>query len=379
MKLSKMIKRDSKMLLADNFGKGVGIVVIIGIINTVINLVNAIAFNLCGYDMVRMSGAIFEFSGNIFMYSGELFTSPIPFLISFLGMIVKLLLITPIIIGSVNFYLNITDKNKVNVSDIFLPYEGKLFGKSIWLNINLTIKRFLITLLFVALPSVLMTVSLFLSAKDNIPYFFAPMLLIVSSVMLIVAVLFAQLFMQRYALADILICDKYGYSVHKAIKTSIKYMMGYKGQLFSFRLSYILLLIPMLVIFVIYSLFDTPHLFISPLQALFFVVSLITLLLVIPYYQMGTTMYKRYLFELGEHINKVNEVAMNTSPAIEVKSETVETNRVDKENKAEEKQETVEPKIEEPTVIEAFVVSEDTSTDNSTEISSDENDSATQE
>ncbi len=304
MRLSKLIKRDSKLLLTNNYGKGVLIILIISIINFIINFVDGLAFNLCGYDLIRLSEDIYN-------YSQELFTSPIPFIISFVGFIIKMLLIVPIMIGTLNFYLNITDKENVSVSDIFNPYESKLFGKSILMWLNLGIKRLFISLLFVAIPIAVISVGVFISLQADMHPLFAPMLIIVGSLVLLVALFLIELFMQRYALAPILICNKYSYGVHKAVKTSTNYMKHHKGELIGFKLSYIGYLIPFILVNIMYFFTEeTDFALVMPMKLLVFVVTTLTALFFVPYYLMGTTMYKRYLFELGEHISNANGQAV---------------------------------------------------------------------
>ncbi len=300
MRLSRLIKRDSKLLLTNNYGKGVLIVLIISLINFIINFVDKLAFNLCGYDLIRLSEDIYN-------YSQELFTSPIPFIISFVGLVIKMLLIVPILIGTLNFYLNITDKQNVSVSDIFSPYESKLFGKSILISLNLGIKRLFISLLFVAIPISVISVGVFTSSKDEMHPLFAPMLILVGSFMLLVALFLIEVFMQRYALAPILICNKYNYGVHKAVKTSTNYMKYHKGELIGFKLSYIGYLIPFILVNIMYFFTEeTNFALIMLMEVLVFIVTNLTALFFVPYYLMGTTMYKRYLFELGEHIANAN-------------------------------------------------------------------------
>ncbi|MEG1389986.1 MAG: DUF975 family protein [Angelakisella sp.] len=305
MKLRRIMKREAQSALTGNRGSAVVLIIICFIVSMIINLVDAAALQLLGYEFTMSTLDTFTYSSNFF-YSIPAMT------VSIITWLVRLVLVVPLGYGVLNWHLELTDRRKQGVLSIFWPYESKAAFRGVLLSLNIAIKTLLAAMLLLVLPVVVLLAGDM--AGLNAPL---SMTLVYSGIVLmVVAVALLWAFCQRFAIAPILICEKYQLTVHQAIKQSVQFTKGHRWELVRFELSFLPWMLPLLGAggMLSFSLaFDTRSIMPLVWMWVFGLVAIATYLLVAPYYTMARVMYARYLYEYGLWQQKGTDPVQPTS------------------------------------------------------------------
>lgn len=292
MKLRRMIKQKARAALRGNRGSAVALLLICMGVSVIINLVDAAALQLLGYEFSIYSVP------DVFTYSDNFFYSLPAMGISLATWLVRLALVVPLGYGLLNWHLELTDRRKQGVLHIFWPYEGKGAIRGILLSINILVKMTLTACILLVLP-----ISVIFAG--DLPGLSRPlsMTLISSGIILtLAALLLLFAFYQRFAMAGMLICEKYQLTVHQAVKTSVRFTKGHRWELVRFELSFLPWLLPLLGTgcMLVFSV-TMDHYSLMPFVWVwvFLLTAIATYLLLAPYYTMAQAMYTRYLYEYG--------------------------------------------------------------------------------
>lgn len=168
-----------------------------------------------------------------------------PIIVS-LSLLVQLILFSPLLVGTAKWFFHLVSDEKCDVIDLFEYFSSiKGYFGSVWLELNLFIRKFVILFLFTAIPIILMGIGLRLMdgswntsySPDSLSVLLGTMLLIAGCVLTVVSLLFAWIFLKRYFLVRYLFGEER--SVHQAFKQSVLYTKGKRTELFFFDFSFI--------------------------------------------------------------------------------------------------------------------------------------------
>ncbi len=303
MNLGQTIKINAKKLLSTKYSKAIGYICIVAIVFAVLHLLDVFAFRILDIKLIRVSGSIFK-------YGMESIDIVFAFCITLASVIIKLVLAIPLIFGIVNWFVYITSPDTNSAAGLFAAYESKLFWRSIGLTINLFFK-WLIS--FIVLPGIPLALTGFtyyiakssgkMSSITQVQRGSLFLLPAISLIITCVALFIWLIFIQRYSLAPMLISEKYRYSVHSAVKTSVKYMRGHKKNMLFFKLSFAVWLLPLLLVVsvaVYMAIMHSGYAKTNPYDMIALIVAGLTFVLLMPYYGLSSVMYARYCYEYGE-------------------------------------------------------------------------------
>lgn len=306
MNLRKNLKRQAKQALHGSQGRAKGLLLILMGVQFCIHLVDTAIINLLGYS--------FEYSyrGN-FSYSENFFYSIPAIGVSVLSWVISLLLVAPLAVGMVNWYMELIDRRSHGCSYLFWPYENRTWLRAGWLKVGLML-RLLPVYALLLLPSVVLIYlnrQFWLNPISMAGYHLGRILLVIAAVLM-------WAYAQRYRLASMLI-GRYQLKVREAIRQSVRYTKGHRWELVRLDISFLPWLIPVIIIAgITYDSMGSFYSIIAPMMVLLLAVTtFITIIMLYPYYTMTSTMYCRYLYESGQC-----EVGRESSPAAAAAEDT---------------------------------------------------------
>ena len=292
MSLTKIVKSQARRALSGFRGRAAAILMVVLLLWLGLNLADAAAFRLLGYD-VRISGR------GGFVWAANFVHDPMVPVVCGMACLARLLLLVPMSLGIVNWHLELTDRRALPVSGLFWPYESRIYFRSIGLKISL-LARFLV---YGALIWWAPAIAMALAADFLLPggiWEMGPQTYMAVAAASVPFLILLWAFMGRYDVARVLLCDKYRMTVGQALRTSVRVMKGNKWLLLRFKLSFLWWWVPevLLVSGYIWISGQRGVRIFLPLAALACVVYAIAVgLTVIPYYRMSHTMLCRYFYE----------------------------------------------------------------------------------
>lgn len=296
MSLTKIIKSQARAALSGFRGRAVAILAVTVLLQWGANLLDAAVFRFLGYDVQL------NFTSGSLSYAQSFVQDPLAITVCVATCFVRIILLVPLGLGAVNWYLELTDRRAQPVSYLFWPYESKAYFRSIGLWLNLLVKFLVYGALIWWAP----TFCLAFGAEFLLPGGLMGMNdLAVGAMILTASLPFLVLlwtFMGRYDLARVLLCQKYRMTVRQAVRTSVRMMRGNKWLLLRFKLSFFWWYLPAAVLLG-GSLWMMDRrgwegMFLLAFLA-FCIYSIAAVLVAVPYYRMSHTMICRYLYEAG--------------------------------------------------------------------------------
>lgn len=183
--------------------------------------------------------------------------------LSTIMIVLNVIIIFPLTLGTIKwFYLNTFD-DKNNISIIFDFFSTpKIYFKSIFIKLNLTLKFIFFTIIF-NIPFILSLLNIkFLNNYDNVmSQNLLPFIYILSTFIFIIFNLASFLFLLRYFLVYFIFITNKNIKISDILKLSIKTMKNYKLNLFSLISSFIFLYL--LSIFILPMFFIIPYIYTS--------------------------------------------------------------------------------------------------------------------
>lgn len=279
MGLFKILKRNSKLALRDNWGRAATILLIACGVSALLLILGQFALTVFVMRPMMDNPTMEpQDGGSAIGFFKDAFFSipPAEWIIIGITFALTVLLIIPLSLGVTRWYYNLVHGNSMPVSGIFHYYEnGKNYWRSIWYHINIGVRNCLWILLFYTVPSGILFASVyFLTGERDLPRAataIATSGIFLAVIMFLLATLFYAACICRYSLVPFLLAEDDSLGVFKAIKTSIAYTKGYRFSMVWFDLSYLGWL--MLIIF------------------------LFPIFYVWPYYSTGLAMYSRFIIE----------------------------------------------------------------------------------
>lgn len=165
--------------------------------------------------------------------------------------VLQVILFSPLAVGTARWFYRLAGADTPDVVDLFDFFSGaKRYFGSIWLELNLLIRKVFFGVLFLAVPvfitvlgslmySGALSAVLLPETAGSVAPLIGTMLIILGVVLLVVAVIFLWIFQKRYMLARY-IYSSGECSAWRSVKQSEEFMKYRKSELFIFDISFIL-------------------------------------------------------------------------------------------------------------------------------------------
>lgn len=267
MSLNRAIKFNAKKCLRNNWGRAILIFVIMVAVGAVLTALDNAIFSAFGFRRVEISIDLLRDGYTEWLAEGTGATW-YEVLLSLLLSLVQLCIMAPLTLGVTNWALELSDGRSNSIGELFWAFDNAAWYRSVGLRISVAIKTGLFALALEAIPTVMVTVgkmNLWENRAAGVP------LVVIGSLLMLVALPFTWWFSARYFVAELLLCDRYYYTVKEATKLSVAVTKGRRWKIVGFCLSFL------------------------PWYLLCCLV--IPLFYVIPYVTVASTMMARYLFE----------------------------------------------------------------------------------
>ncbi|MEG2074089.1 MAG: hypothetical protein RRY54_04935, partial [Angelakisella sp.] len=177
MKLRQIIKSDARSALRGNRGRAVSLLLLCMAVSFVINMADAGAMRLLGYEFTMESLDVFTYSNNFFYNLPSI-------IVTLITVLVRLVLVVPLGYGILNWYLELTDRRNHGVLHIFVPYESKAAARGVLLSVNIAVKLYLLTVLLLVPPLLIAFAGDMPNLNDTLA-----MVLVVSGILLMAVAL----------------------------------------------------------------------------------------------------------------------------------------------------------------------------------------------
>lgn len=271
MSVRKTVKKNAKASLSGKWGKAILILLIFIGVNVVLNILDSVIFEALGYENMHVTYKLLESPSFQFEYSsiGE---APLgAYLVSVAFSLIRLCIMAPLMLGIINWALELTDGRAKPVGTVFWAYDNTAFGRSVLLDLSIAIKTSLFSLVIMLIPMLLIGFGSGLAAVGSISPALGIIMRVSGGLLLLACVPFVLWFAARYFVARLLLCDRYYYTTREATHLSVEATRGRRWAVVGFYFSFL----PWYLLCVL----------------------LLPLLYVLPYYRVSSVMYARYLFE----------------------------------------------------------------------------------
>lgn len=302
MSLRRIVKQQAKAALRGKRGTAVAMLLVTLCIVLCLRLLDAATLALLGYQ--------FEFVWiDAFVYSTDFFYNLPALAVSAINTLAWLILVAPPLYGIVNWHLQLTEQKPQGVSYLFWPYEQKLGLRAVCLFLNIALRVAAVGALL-ALPSF----GAYLLAGYWPEMAYGVVLL--GDFWLLPTALLTLAFAKRYAMAPLLIGEKYAMTAGEARRLSVRYTRGHRWALVGLDLSFLPWALPTLIlgtaaIYNSYAYYD--YFYYDQVVLLLFLtmtVGLVTWLAVQPYMSMSRVIYCRYLYEAAIYSDPTGPTTM---------------------------------------------------------------------
>ncbi|MCL2856994.1 MAG: DUF975 family protein [Oscillospiraceae bacterium] len=203
--------------------------------------------------------------------------SPQELIIAGLALATYLMLLAPLFLGMARWHYVLIQGDRPNTGELLHFFRGgRRYGRAVWHNVQLTLRCLGWGIVFLALPSGLLSICvrfLLIDGLTRTTRMIASVGIVVAFALLVMAAVLYAIYLGKYALSGYLLCESDRISVRQALRTSIRYTKGYRGVKFLFTLSFAgwYLLVPATL--------------------------LVALVFVLTYHMAGETVFARYLVE----------------------------------------------------------------------------------
>lgn len=265
MTLRKAIKFNAKKCLKNNWGRAILILVILTAVNLVLGALDNAIFSAMGFERVKIDWDILR--DTIYQFDAQEI-SPAAVALSLLLSLIRLCIMAPLALGAVNWALELSDGRSNSIGELFWAFDNAAWYRSVWMRITVAVKTGLFSFALELIPTVMVTVGR-INLMENRPA--GVTLILIGGVLAVAAAPVTMWFGARYFAVDLLLCDRYYYTVKEATRLSVALTRGRRWQIVGFYLSFL------------------------PWYLLCCLV--LPLLYVIPYVAVAGTMMARYLFE----------------------------------------------------------------------------------
>lgn len=268
MTLNKAIKFNAKKCLRNNWVRAILIFVIIAAVSAVLGALDNAIFSAFGFHRVEISIDLLQGGYMEWWLAEGADVTWYEVALSILLSLVRLCIMAPLTLGAANWALELSDGRSNSIGELFWAFDNAAWYRSVWMSITVAVKTGLFAIAVEAIPTAMMAIgaaNLWENRSLGVP------LVVIGSVLMLVALPFTWWFGARYMAANLLLCDRYYYTVKEATRLSVALTRGRRWQIVGFYLSFL------------------PWYLLCCLA--------LPLLYVIPYVAVAGTMMARYLFE----------------------------------------------------------------------------------
>lgn len=245
MSLFSVLKRNSRLALKDNWGKAILVLLVGGAATLVLQIVQSIVTDIFVPPLNIKPSLALRYGVGEFFYQSLLETTPVEMAVLAVFTVLAVLLLAPLNLGTVHWHYNVVHSRPGPVTDMFRFFEsGTAYRRSVWYDVNLSVRCLLWALLFFAVPCGIFGGSLFalIGADQDVQRATVAMAsvgILLGAVLTVLAGLFFAVTVNRYSLAAYLLCEDDSRTVGEAIKLSVDYTKGYRFSILWYQLSFI--------------------------------------------------------------------------------------------------------------------------------------------
>ena len=231
MNLYVATKKESKRVLRNNWGKAIAI---FGITAGTFFLISALE------DLVRTFLGLPVMDDGSTVLKIKWSTSALSVSVTVIAFLFELIALSPLKIGSATWYYRTAGEIQESVGTIFDWFSGaRLFFRSVWLAVNMFVRKALWAALLVLPGSALIFYAVkYIRFKSGDNTFFV-LFIIFGILAALIGFFFWAWIVQRYFLAYYIIADSRETGVMSAFKYSVKAMSGFTFKAFMLKLSFI--------------------------------------------------------------------------------------------------------------------------------------------
>lgn len=278
MKLFPTLKRNSRLALRGSFGRAIVILLITMGVSTLISALAQVAMSMFAGPVNYVTAALNDADMTFLKMLAGFRMNPAEWIIISAVTVVSVLLMAPLSLGAIRWYYSLVHGEPLSVAELFYFFEsGKLYARSIFYEINMSVRSLLWLVLFYGPPSAVYGISMYFlnggEERAREALITATAGIFLSAILFILATLFYAACICRYALTPYLIAEDGDLTVRQAIKLSVKYTKGFRFSIIWFAASYAGWFLLMLIAF------------------------MIPVFYVVPYYSTGMAMYSRFIIE----------------------------------------------------------------------------------
>ena len=233
MTLRKAIKFNAKKCLKNNWGRAILILVILTAVNLVLGALDNAIFSAMGFERVKIDWDILR--DTIYQFDAQEI-SPAAVALSLLLSLIRLCIMAPLALGAANWALELSDGRSNSIGELFWAFDNAAWYRSVWMRITVAVKTGLFSFALEVIPTVMVTVGR-INLMENRPA--GVTLILIGGVLAVAAAPVTMWFGARYFAVDLLLCDRYYYTVREATKLSVEMTKGRRWQIVGFYLSFI--------------------------------------------------------------------------------------------------------------------------------------------
>lgn len=232
------VKSNAKVILKSNWLKAIGILLIVFFLATAISSLETAlkkAFNLP--DQLNFTTS----ESPRLMWSSIINYFESTMLVSLIFSVFTFILTTPLLLGQVEWYWNLTERKPQGIEGIFTWFGSlHLFIKSIWLKINIALRLIPWFLLTLALPYSIIFISMrfLLLYSDTGVELAASVMMIFGLILLPCGAALLLYVSAKYFLASYILVEDSTRKVNRCVRDSIQFTRGLRSDIFTFWLSF---------------------------------------------------------------------------------------------------------------------------------------------
>lgn len=273
MNIRKQVKLNARRALSGNWGKAICIFMValsIFIIFSILQGVTALLLDIPDFQDIMATPQFYP--------DDIINTAPLSLALAGFFMLFGMIVNSPLSFGTRSWYYRLAEGDSEDIGAVFsFFWPARLLFKTVWHDVNVTVRLALWSLLFAAAPAAICGTAILVLRNPSyigMARLGGILLMIVGVLLAVIAQIFFLIFSNRYILSIYLLAENPEMSVRRAIQTSIRYMKGGKGAVFVFTLSFL------------------PWALLCAL--------VLPLLYVAPYYSASRAIYAKYLIERGK-------------------------------------------------------------------------------
>lgn len=287
MNIRKQVKQNARRALSGNWGKVICIFLITAAIYIIFALMQGVLsliFNIPDFNDI--------FSSYQYL-NAPVIIPPITLIMAAVFAVFSLIVNSPLMFGIKGWYYRMISGECGEIGTVFAFFSNmRLLLKTIWHDIVIAIRTVLWSIVFAVIPGTICGFGALIlnnPAYTDLYRLGGILLLILGGLLAVLSQIFIMIFTKRYFLSAYLIVEDNSISVHKAIKTSVRYTKGSRFEIFVFHLSFL----PWMVL----SIFLLPLLYVAP------------------YYGSANALYAKYLIERGKLNENEQRAVKNEQPS----------------------------------------------------------------